>query len=91
MCSATGIPPYTELAKRLTTLENKVDALCPKILEGCSKLMDEKGVAAGNISKNMLETLIRKLIRDVQEETRAACGVGNAHASPVVSPANTEQ
>ena len=54
--------------------------------------MDEKGVAAGNVTKDMLETLIRKLIRDVQEETRAALGGSNQlEATNVVSPAAREE
>lgn len=48
-----------------------MDELCPKILAGCSKLMDEKGVAAGNVTQAMLETMIRRLIRQVREQTEA--------------------
>ena len=33
--------------------------------------MDEKGVAAGNVTQAMLETMIRRLIRQVREQTEA--------------------
>ena len=81
--SATGIPPYTDLAKRLSNLERAVESLPKVILAGCSKLMDEKGVASGNITKSYLEELIIRLLDERDSRNRGVVAV----VEPVVSPA----
>ena len=64
-------------------LERYSRTLVPQILEGTSKLLDEKGVAAGNITENrMIELVERTVVCKVMAETRlqlseAGFGQGN--------------
>ncbi|KAG2768786.1 hypothetical protein JG687_00015097 [Phytophthora cactorum] len=62
---ATGIPPHVELYKQLLQVQASIDKLPPVILQGISNLIEEKGVAAGNITKQMLETTIESLLERV--------------------------
>ncbi|OWY97532.1 hypothetical protein PHMEG_00031918 [Phytophthora megakarya] len=62
--SASGIPPHIEMYKQQEDTSKAVDRLPAILLEGFSKLLDEKGVAAGNITKDVLECTIRKLLSE---------------------------
>ncbi|KAG6971862.1 hypothetical protein JG687_00001808 [Phytophthora cactorum] len=59
----TGIPPHVELYKQLKCLQSSIDNLPPVLLGGMSNLIEEKGVAAGNITKDMLESTIEILLK----------------------------
>ncbi|KAG2763952.1 hypothetical protein Pcac1_g24459 [Phytophthora cactorum] len=61
----TGIPPHVELYKQLKCLQSSIDNLPPVLLGGMSNLIEEKGVAAGNITKDMLESTIEILLKRV--------------------------
>jgi len=58
----TGIPPHVELYKQLQVMQRSIDDLAPVLLEGISTMIEEKGVAAGNITKELLEATIEKLL-----------------------------
>ncbi|KAJ8542691.1 hypothetical protein ON010_g12119 [Phytophthora cinnamomi] len=58
----TGIPPHVELYKQLHAMQSSIDNLPPVLLEGISNVIEEKGVAAGNIAKEQLESTIDKLL-----------------------------
>ena len=64
-CIATGVPPYTVLAKRLAAIEEVLEAMPGIIKEQTSKLLDEKGVAAGNVTAAQLNESIQNAMRDV--------------------------
>ncbi|KAG4051541.1 hypothetical protein PC123_g13252 [Phytophthora cactorum] len=70
----TGIPPHVELYKQLLHMQTSIDNLPPVLLEGMSNLIEEKGVAAENTTKQMLEATIESLL------TRA--GIARAGAPP---------
>ncbi|ETI37477.1 hypothetical protein F443_16532, partial [Phytophthora nicotianae P1569] len=57
----TGVPPHVELYKQLRQVQTSIDNLPPVLLEGMSNLIEEKGVAAGNITKQVLEATIESL------------------------------
>jgi len=59
----TGIPPHVELYKQLLHVQTSIENLPPDLLEGMSNLIEEKGVAVGNIMKEMLEITIESLLQ----------------------------
>ena len=81
-CIATGVPPYTLLAKRLAAVEDLVKALPGIIKEQTSQLLDEKGVAAGNVTAAYLNESIQRAMRDVLTQFNGA----PAPAAPPVAP-----
>ncbi|POM62610.1 LOW QUALITY PROTEIN: hypothetical protein PHPALM_28209 [Phytophthora palmivora] len=58
----TGIPPHVEVYKQLKLMQSSIDNLPPVRLEGISNLIEEKGIAAGNITKQMLESTFENLL-----------------------------
>lgn len=64
-CCHTGIPPHVELYKKIDKMQLSIDQLPPVLLEGMSKVLEEKGVAAGNITKQILEDMIKGLLETV--------------------------
>jgi hypothetical protein len=61
----TGIPPHIELYQKIDKLQNSVDELRPSLLEGMGSLLEEKGIAAGNITKDVLEDTIKRVLTQV--------------------------
>ncbi|KAH9139324.1 hypothetical protein AeRB84_016405 [Aphanomyces euteiches] len=55
---STGIPPHIEVYKKLDRNYNSITSIPKVIYEGISKLLDEKGAASGNITKDVLESTI---------------------------------
>ncbi|GMF44141.1 unnamed protein product [Phytophthora fragariaefolia] len=60
--NSTGIPPHVALYKQLEGVQQSIDNLPPVLLDGMSTLIEKKGVAAGNITRDLLETTIESLI-----------------------------
>nr|CAI72258.1 hypothetical protein PI35.0090 [Phytophthora infestans]CAI72349.1 hypothetical protein PI49.0570 [Phytophthora infestans] len=61
----TRIPPHVELYKQLQCMQSSIDKLPPLLLEGVSNLIEQKGVTAGNITKDLLESTINALLKRV--------------------------
>ncbi|OWY97643.1 LOW QUALITY PROTEIN: hypothetical protein PHMEG_00031781, partial [Phytophthora megakarya] len=60
--SLFGIPPHIELYKQQEDTNKAVNDLPAILFDGFSKLLEEKGVAAGHITKSVLENTIRQLL-----------------------------
>ncbi|KAG2886857.1 hypothetical protein PC116_g21315 [Phytophthora cactorum] len=79
----TGTPPHVEIYKQLLHMQTSIDNLPPVLLEGMSNLIEEKGVATGNIINQMLEASIESLL------TRAGIArAGTPPASNTASPSD---
>ncbi|OWZ12508.1 hypothetical protein PHMEG_00014316 [Phytophthora megakarya] len=62
---APGIPPHIDLFRKLDDQQKSIDAL-PGILEKrMEKVLEEKSVAAGNITREFLRLKIRSILQDV--------------------------
>ena len=92
MCRASGIPPYTHLLLRVMRLEHYSRTLVPQILEGTSKLLDEKGVAAGNITETRMIELVERTVRKIMAETRQQLvEAGFVQGNHVVQPRQNQK
>ncbi|OWZ06137.1 hypothetical protein PHMEG_00021655 [Phytophthora megakarya] len=60
---ATGIPSRVELYKQLQEVQQSIDNLSPVLFEGVSTFIEAKGVAAGNITRELLESTIESLLK----------------------------
>jgi hypothetical protein len=60
---ATGIPPHVEVYKQLKENAQALQDLPDIIISKMSNLIEEKGVAAGNITKELLTTTLRNIIQ----------------------------
>ncbi|RHZ01932.1 hypothetical protein DYB37_013815, partial [Aphanomyces astaci] len=61
----TGIPPHVSLHTQLEKNLAAVRALPGEIRDGIESLLDEKGVAAGNITHALLEQLLKNAVASV--------------------------
>ncbi|ETM46720.1 hypothetical protein L914_08435 [Phytophthora nicotianae] len=61
----TGIPPYIELYQKLDRQQQSVDELPSRLEERMERVLEKKGVAAGNITREMLRVEIRSLLNEV--------------------------
>lgn len=61
----TGIPPYNELYKRLVRQQESIDTLPDKLEERMEQVLEKKGVAAGNITRELLRSEIKALLVEV--------------------------
>ncbi|KUG01951.1 hypothetical protein AM587_10001959 [Phytophthora nicotianae] len=70
----TGIPPYIELYKKLDKQQQSIDLLPDKLEQRMEAILEKKGVAAGNITRDLLHEEIRALLEEVglQKEKPAA-------------------
>ncbi|EGZ13038.1 hypothetical protein PHYSODRAFT_514739, partial [Phytophthora sojae] len=55
----TGIPPYIELYKKLDQQQRSIDELPGKLEQRMEHVLEKKGVAAGNITRELLREEIR--------------------------------
>ena len=62
--SATGIPPHIELYRKQQETKDAVDKLPQTLFDGFSRILEEKGAAAGNVSREYLEDAIRRLLAE---------------------------
>jgi hypothetical protein len=53
------------LYKKLDNIQNSIDRLPPVLIQGVGTLLEEKGVAAGNITVQLLEDTMKKLFMTV--------------------------
>jgi hypothetical protein len=65
---ATGIPPHVEIYKQQKKILKCLDQLPLTLVDHISNLLDEKGVASGNITKELLRDTIKSLILDVRAD-----------------------
>ncbi|EGZ25517.1 hypothetical protein PHYSODRAFT_438801, partial [Phytophthora sojae] len=61
----TGIPPYIELYKKLDQQQRSIDELPGKLEQRMEHVLEKKGVAAGNITRELLREEIRSLLDEV--------------------------
>jgi hypothetical protein len=61
---ATGIPPHIELYRKLDMQQKSIDALPELLEERMEQVLEKKGVAAGNITRELLREEIRSLMVD---------------------------
>ncbi|RHY22055.1 hypothetical protein DYB32_009631, partial [Aphanomyces invadans] len=66
----TGIPPHVGLHLLLETNLEAIRALPNEVREGVAKLLEDKGVTAGNITQSLLEELLKKAVNDVLVTTQ---------------------
>ena len=59
---ASGVPPYTMLARRLVKVEKCLLDLPDVLEERMSVLMDKKGVRAGNVTEAMMTGCVKKAV-----------------------------
>ena len=77
----TGIPPWTTLALRVDKLEDIIQLLPQRILEGTDKLLDEKGALAGNITKAELRKAMQEIVTQTIESYERSHGRGIPEAT----------
>ncbi|KAJ8556784.1 hypothetical protein ON010_g9179 [Phytophthora cinnamomi] len=76
----TGIPPHVDIYKHLQGVEQSIDNLPPVLIDGMSELIESKGVAVGNITRDVLESTIESALE------RAGLAHAQAEASQISSP-----
>lgn len=64
---ASGVPPYIHLYKQQKETKDSVDALPNIIITKMSDLIDEKGVAAGNVTHAVLKELIQDALNTASQ------------------------
>ena len=69
-CHGTGIPSWTHLALRVERLEDVILELPSKIVGDTSKLLDEKGALARNITRSELKAAMEEVVRTSLAEYR---------------------
>ena len=67
---ATGIPPHVELYRQLTKNHNAIVALPNQVAERVKEVIEEKGVAAGNITKDLLQTMLDNSLQNFASSAR---------------------
>ncbi|KAH9106378.1 hypothetical protein LEN26_008773 [Aphanomyces euteiches] len=60
----TGIPPHVSLYACIGESQNAIEALPDIIVDRIGNLIEEKGVAAGNITHTLLKSTIADIIRE---------------------------
>ncbi|KAG2977934.1 hypothetical protein PC123_g26046 [Phytophthora cactorum] len=75
----TGDPPHIEIYKQLEDLKEAIKRLPDALLSGVGDLLDEKYVAAGNITRNVLEQTIRQLLEEAGVGTTASAKEHSEH------------
>ena len=66
----TGIPPHVALHVQLERNMEAIRALPQEVSEGIEKLLEDKGVTAGNITQTLLEEVLKKAVNDVVAATQ---------------------
>jgi len=61
----SGIPPHVEMYKQQELTRDAVEKIPGVVIQGVSNLIEEKGVAAGNITHDLLRSMLKDLIHDV--------------------------
>ena len=61
----TGIPPHIELYRQQQETLDAVEALPDILVERMGKLIEEKGVGAGNITKELMQEMILNLMSQI--------------------------
>ncbi|ETK88687.1 hypothetical protein L915_07090 [Phytophthora nicotianae] len=61
----TGIPPHIDLYRKLDSQQKSIDALPDMLERRMERVLEEKGVAAGNITRELLRLEIRSMLEDV--------------------------
>ncbi|ETL40315.1 hypothetical protein L916_08476 [Phytophthora nicotianae] len=81
----TDIPPYIELYQKLDRQQESVDELTSRLEERMERVLEKKGVAAGNITREMLREEIHSFLNEV--------GLQRSMASPTLQtrPAPSRQ
>ena len=60
---ATGIPPYTDLARRLTEIETLLARMPSDIVAQTDELMKRYGLAAGNVTHDQLKKTVLEALQ----------------------------
>ncbi|RHY42210.1 hypothetical protein DYB34_012297, partial [Aphanomyces astaci] len=68
----TGIPPHVGLHTQLEQTSVLVRTLPTEICEGIEKILEDKGVTAGNITQSLLEKLLKDAVASVVSLTSAS-------------------
>ncbi|KAF0704091.1 hypothetical protein AaE_015112 [Aphanomyces astaci] len=68
----TGIPPHVGLHTQLEQTSVLVCTLPSEICEGIEKILEDKGVTAGNITQSLLEKLLKDAVASVVSLTSAS-------------------
>lgn len=56
----TGIPPHVEIYNQLEKSHESIKSIPKIVIDGVSTIIEEKGVAAGNITKELLQQTIQE-------------------------------
>ncbi|KAH9123258.1 hypothetical protein AeMF1_005711 [Aphanomyces euteiches] len=65
----TGVPPHVELLKQIAKNGNAILALPSVIFDSIKKLMDENGVASGQITRQYFELTLQQTVAKAIEDT----------------------
>ncbi|KAH9148505.1 hypothetical protein AeRB84_008162 [Aphanomyces euteiches] len=66
----TGIPPHVELYRKLDAARQQILDLPDSIIQGIGRLLEEKGVMAGNITREIMEQMLAKAIQTLTNQCR---------------------
>ena len=90
-CRGTGIPPWTMLINEVRHLKSIVqyikDHLVDDFIARTSTLLDEKGVAAGNCPRDVMQEMFKAGFEDIYRKLRqefSGRGPGAAPATPTM-------
>ncbi|OWZ08853.1 LOW QUALITY PROTEIN: hypothetical protein PHMEG_00018539 [Phytophthora megakarya] len=62
---ASGIPPHIELYKKIDKQQQSIDALPSMLEKRMENVLERKGVAAGNITQELLRSEKESLLKDI--------------------------
>lgn len=65
----TGIPPHVELYIKLDAARQQILDLPDSIIQGIGRLLEEKGVMAGNITRDVMEQMLVKAIQTLSNRS----------------------
>ena len=88
---AHGVPPWTKIAAELGDIKKLLKKLPETIREVVSTVLDEKGVASGNVTQDMLDKTLTKAMDSVFARCQAAFDARRPAAAPVVQQPRADQ
>ncbi|KAF0735078.1 hypothetical protein Ae201684P_002905 [Aphanomyces euteiches] len=65
----TGIPPFVELLRHLKLNQEAIELLPNVILDGVREIIDERGLASGNITREYFESTLSKALSTIAAGT----------------------
>ncbi|KAF0714915.1 Aste57867_3640 [Aphanomyces stellatus] len=67
---ASGIPPHVELLRQLDRNEKSIQSIPSVVLNGVRQIVDERGLAAGNITQGFFESTLSQAIATALQRVR---------------------